>query len=469
MTPGPPGRTLNGVREAGGIDGGGGSGHGHRGSRVGWALVCGVALVSAAASLGVYVLHVPDFFMGDDFELIGDALAGVSPLEPVASHFRPLVRLHFIVYRWVPSPEFFGALSVLLHALASAAVFAALEATHGRRVALPTSLLFFASFLANEAVFWSASVGLLYCMLFCALSLACFARGRLLPAYAALVPAALSYELWLVVPLLFLLFYRRARELVVPFGMAGLYVALHLGTLARDGVAAYGGFSLAELPMRFAVYAYRFLSPLEGTPSLSASLALTLLLLSLLFVPRFRFPALLYASSALIFSLSAHVASRFYYFPALALILLVVLGLQSAGRHVRLVSAVLLAYLAVTGPWINSLDGDDYARKADLHRELYDAFAARIDRLAEGEQAVVVNRLGPERLQALAAQRVGRPKLDYVRLPAMAGMIYADDAVRMALWERAGRPERTSCAGRTIEVGSGGDVRSTYCFRIAPR
>jgi hypothetical protein len=178
---------------------------------------------------------------------------------------------------------------------------------------------------------------------------------------------------------------------------------------------------------------------------------------------------LLYASSALIFSLSTHVASRFYYFPALALTLFVVLGLQSPGRHVRLVSAVFVAYLAVTGPWINALDGDDYARKADLHRELYYAFAARIDRLAEGEQAIVVNRLGPERLEALAAQRVGRPKLDYVRLPAMAGMIYPDDAVRMALWERAGRPESTTCSGRTIEVGNGGDVRSTYCFRIAPR
>jgi hypothetical protein len=435
---------------------------------VGWALLCLVALVSAAASLGVYILHVPDFFMGDDFELIGDALAGVSPLEPVASHFRPLVRLHFHLYRLIPSPEFFGALSVLLHALASAAVFVALDATHGRRVALPTSLLFFASFLANEVVFWSASVGLLYCMLFSSLALACFARGRLLAAYGALVPAALSYELWLVVPLLFLLLFRRPRELVVPFGMAAAYLALHLGTVGTEGAASYGGFSVAEFPVRFAVYAYRFLSPLEGTPSTLGSLALTLLLLSLLALPRFRFAALLYASSALIFSLSAHVASRFYYFPALGLILLVVIGLETAGRHVRLVSAFLVAYLAVTGPWINALDGDDYARKADLHRELYDAFSARIDRMAYGEQAVVINRLGPERLQALAAQRVGRPKLDFVRLPAMAGMIYPDDAVRMALWERAGRPESASCSGRQIEVGSAGTVRSTYCFRIAP-
>ena len=59
--------------------------------------------------------HAADFFMGDDFELIGDALAGVSPWEPVSTHLRPIVRLHFRLYRWIPSPAFFGALSILLH------------------------------------------------------------------------------------------------------------------------------------------------------------------------------------------------------------------------------------------------------------------------------------------------------------------------------------------------------------------
>ena len=51
----------------------------------------------------------------------------------------------------------------------------------------------------------------------------------------------------------------------------------------------------------------------------------------------------------------------------------------------------------------------------------------------------------------------------------MAGMIYPDDAVRMALWMRAERPERVPCSGATIEIGRQGAVRSTYCFRITPR
>jgi hypothetical protein len=435
-----------------------------------WIVICVVALLSSVVSLAVYLGHVPgSFFMGDDFELIGDALAGVSPLEPVSTHLRPMIRLHFLLYRWIPSPEFFGGLSLLLHALAGGAVFLALRETHGRVVAVPAALLFFSCFLANEAVFWVSSSSVLYCMIFSCLALAAFARGRVLYAYLSLIPAAMSYELWLVVPLLFLFHYRKLKELVVPFVMAAVYVALHVWTFGASGASAYGGFSLAELPVRFAVYAYRFLSPLAGFPSLGASLALTLLVLALLAIPRYRYAAVLYTASALIFAASSHVASRFYYFPALALILVVVIGLRSERRALRAIAAAMATYLAVASPWINGLDGEDYLRKAELHRELYDAFAARIDMLGDGESAVIVNRLGPERLAALRNQRVGRPKLLYVRGPAMAGMIYPDDAVRMALWERADRPERTECSGSTIEIGREAAVRSTYCFKIAPR
>jgi hypothetical protein len=51
----------------------------------------------------------------------------------------------------------------------------------------------------------------------------------------------------------------------------------------------------------------------------------------------------------------------------------------------------------------------------------------------------------------------------------MAGMIYPDDAVRMALWTRAERPVRAPCSGATIEIGRQGAVRSTYCFRVTSR
>jgi hypothetical protein len=263
---------------------------------------------------------------------------------------------------------------------------------------------------------------------------------------------------------------RKLSELIAPFAMAASYLVLHLALFGAEGASAYGGFSLYELPVRFAVYAYRLLSPLAGTLSLGAGLSLTLLLLCLLAVPRYRFAAVLYAASALVFSMSAHVASRFYYFPALALILVVVIGLGSKHLAMRLVSALVAVYLCIASPWINGLDGEDYLQKAELHRELYEAVSARVDLLVEGDSAVIVNRLGPQRLQSLTVSRVGRPKLIFVRGPAMAGMIYPDDAVRMALWMRAEQPAHADCSdGRTIEVGSEMAVLSTYCFSVERR
>ncbi len=433
-----------------------------------WKLICLLVVVSGLASFAVYLAHVPDFFMGDDFELIGDALAGKSPFQPVASHLRPVIRLHFLLYRWLPSAAVFGALSLALHVLACGAVFLLLRGIYGQRVALPAALLFFTSFLANEAIFWASSAAVLYCAIFSGLSLWCFVRGRLAIAYTLLGAAALSYELWLVVPLLFLFHFRRARELILPCAMVGVYLGLQMLTFGAAGASAYGGFSLAELPLRFSIYAFRLLSPLAGSPGPGVSLLLSALLLSLFAVPRFRFPAALYAASALLFSFSAHVSSRFYYFPSLALILIIALGLDSPRRAVRLIGATLAVYLALASPWINYLDGEDYARKAEFHHELYTDLESRIQRMAEGQQGDVVNRLGPQRLASLKNTRLGRPKLIFIRKSALGGMIYPDDAVRMALWDRAERPLDADCSGRTIEVGQG-ELRSTYCFRVAPR
>lgn len=256
------------------------------------------------------------------------------------------------------------------------------------------------------------------------------------------------------------------------------YLALQFLTFGAAGASAYGGFSLTELPLRFSIYAYRLLSPLAGSPGPGVSLLLSALLLSLFAIPRFRFPAALYAASALLFSLSTHVSSRFYYFPSLALILIIALGLDSSRRAVRLVATVLAVYLAVASPWINHLDGQDYARKAQLHRELYEAFESRINRLAQGDTGVVVNRLGPERLAALVHTRSGRPKLVFVRGPAMGGMIYPDDAVawccgtgrsnrwmppvpgRRSKWGRASCARPTAFAWPRASSGSARKARS---------
>lgn len=432
-----------------------------RGIRV---AVCLFAALSALVSAGVYVVHVPDFFVGDDFELIGDTLEGVSPFAPVSTHLRPIIRLHFLLYRAAGSPALFGALSVLLHALAAAAFFLALRAMYGKKVATVGALLFFTCFTANEAVFWASAAAVLYCAIFSCLSLACFVRGRLVAAYLLLGAAAISYELWMVVPLLFLFHRRRMRELLVPFAMVVAGLALHAHAFGAAGASSYGGFSLVALLPRFA----RFLLPLPVNPSLGLSLVLSAVALGSFAVPRLRLAATLYAASALLFTFSDHVASRFYYFPALAVVTAIALGVCSGRRAVRIAAVLAALALAVAGPWVNLLDGRDYGRRSSLHRELYVALDGQFDRLAEGDRAVVVNRLGPERLEASLRSLAGRPKILFVRGPAIAGMIYPDDAVRISLWPRGLRPAPGPCTGKTVEVGSG-EVRSTYCFGVDAR
>ena len=56
-------------------------------ARRSWKLICLLAVVSGLASLSIYLVHVPDFFMGDDFELAGDALAGTSPFRMARASF----------------------------------------------------------------------------------------------------------------------------------------------------------------------------------------------------------------------------------------------------------------------------------------------------------------------------------------------------------------------------------------------
>ena len=53
------------------------------------------------------------------------------------------------------------------------------------------------------------------------------------------------------------------------------------------------------------------------------SLIVPLLVLGLFVFPRLRLAVTLYTASALLFTFSEHVASRFYYFPSLAVVLVI--------------------------------------------------------------------------------------------------------------------------------------------------
>jgi len=334
----------------------------------------------------------------------------------------------------------------------------------GNRIAAPIALIFFSSFLANEAVFWVSAVGILYCTIFSVTAFFEFTRGRSIRAALWLVPGALSYELWMITPLLFL-FCRRIRDLVIPFLMVVLYFGLQFFLVGGGSVSSYGGFSLDAFPFRFSAYIAELFSPMTGAPPVWIAWVLTVLALGMLAFPRYRLPAAIYCSSALLFSLSADVPSRFHYIPSLALISMAVLAMQDPRFLPSILGTCIAGYMAIVSPWINFVDGRDYEAKAALHEQIYSELGSELDRLTVGDSAVLVNRLGPERLVALQSALQGRPKPLFVRGGAIGGMVYPDDLVRIRLAERGSEPTPVECDGQQIEVGRG-DVLSYLCFRV---
>ena len=51
--------------------------------------------------------------------------------------------------------------------------------------------------------------------------------------------------------------------------------------------------------------------------------------------------------------------------------------------------ALVAVYLAVASPWINVLDGEDYANRANLHLKLYSELTSKVDQINDG--AVVLH------------------------------------------------------------------------------
>ncbi|HSN56088.1 MAG TPA: hypothetical protein VLT32_15545 [Candidatus Sulfomarinibacteraceae bacterium] len=429
-----------------------------------WRALTVVAVAAAACAGAAYLGHVGDFFLSDDFELVVGTIEGASLLEPISDHLRPMVRLHFLLYNLAPTHLAFGLASLLLHAACCFALYALLSALYGHRPASLAALAQFACFLGSGAVFWASAVGILYCLLFSSLSLLAFVRGRLLTSTLLLVLAAASYELWLVVPPLMTLLACRRRDLVVPWVLALAYLAAYIALFGPRLGVSYGGVAVAELPVRLSISAFRLVSPFAGEPPAWLGVVLMVPLAALLWDPRFRFPVLAYAASAVLLSPASDFAGRFQYIPSAALVLILVLGL-AARPAAAAPAAAALAGLLVVSPVVVWLDGGDYGRLAALHEELVREVGEELAPIPAGSFVILDNRLGPEPLLEYSATVRGTPKVVFVRGPGIGGMILPRTLVVFLLDRRGLAPVASDCRGTRIQVGDG-PPRSHYCFRI---
>lgn len=429
----------------------------------------GLAWVVAAVSLILYAGFATNGFWGDDWELRAQAIRGASLVDPISSHLRPMVRALFLLTRRASSPIAFHALSILLHLLTAIAAYSLTKKLYGPQVGRLCALCFFASFPANEAVYWASAVGVVLCLLFSLLAARAWAFDRSILAAVLLVPAALSYELWLVaIPLFFLIRRGRARDWLPTLAVLGGFVLAYVRAFGAGGATAYGGWKWTEIPERLTTYAYHAAAPTSGSVgAMVAIVLLAALVAAVMWAPTLRLAVALYSSATAILALAetGGLVSRFCYVPQLALVLIVLL-LKDTGRIGKWIGTGLTTYLLVASPLWNYLDGRDYRELAKFYTKVAASTNSSLASASAGDAFGFLNRTTPAPLIALLQSARGRPKVAFVRGAALYGAVYLPDIVALELQARDLAPqEDETCAGRRLEIGDGAPV-ARYCFHV---
>ena len=423
----------------------------------------------AFISLILYVGFATNGFWGDDWALRAQAVRGASLVDPISSHLRPMARAFFGLLRWTDSPVAFHSISILLHLLTAVAVYSLTTVLYGAQIGRLAALGFFTAFQANEAVYWASSVSVILCLLFSLLALRAWAVGRPRIAAALLVPAALSYELWLAaIPLLFLIRRGRIRDWILLGAVFGAFVVTYLWTIGSGGATSYGGWKWVAIPERLATYAYHLFAPTSGSVGVIVALVvLGTLVAAATWVPTLRIPVTLYLSSATVLALAETqvMVSRFSYFPQLALVLMFLL-MKDIGRIGRWIGAGLMTYVLVVSPFWNFIDGRDYRDLAAFEATVAASTQSALADAKPGDSFGFLNQTTPAPLIELIQSFRGRPKTAFVRGAALHGAVYLPDAVTLELHGRdLAAEENHTCSGRRFEFGNGAPV-SRYCFNV---
>jgi len=442
-------------------------------SRRGDPLLTAILLPAALLAGGIYLFFsFQRFFMLDDFPLFLQADTLASLLDTVGGRLKPIARLHFLALRALGAgPVLFNLVSLALHAAAAFALYLALKRSAGPGVGLPAALLFFGHFSHNEAVFWVSAAPVLYCMVFCCFAVFWVEKAKPGPALACLVFASLSYELWLVLPVYFLLA-RRWRWLCAAAALAAVHAAAAL--LTGVALAGYGGAPAAgEIPLRLVFYGFRALFPFTAYPPfpfalllLAAAVAAGMALWRRGRAAAWALPLSWYGAPALIFLFSSRIPSRFFYFPAAAVAVALV-SLARVRSRWRYLGLALIAYSALLSVLLNVQDGRDYRAFAAEGKDLL-RWGEAVREAETGDRVLVVDRIRESIPARHTRRHRGRPKLLFERRGGLGGLIYPRDYVDFLLKGRGlhAVPARDCRGALRVDVGTDEPV-SRHCFRIA--
>lgn len=408
-------------------------------------------IISALAAFAIYLGFSTNYFLGDDFELLVQAINGVSLFKPVSVHIRPVLRLHFqLVKIFGSNPFLFHLLSLFLHMVASISLYIFLKDLYSQTTALISSLFFFLIFRANEVVFWISAAGILYCFIFSFLSMHFYLRRKVWLSGIFLILALFSYELWVVIPVVFLIFRKDRLLLYSSFMLGVLFFILEYFKLGPF-LGKYGGFSLKQLPFRMTVYIWKTVSPFGGLPPEPIFFFMFIALLGVLvyFITKkdikLILPLAIYLTSSFILSFSSIIPSRFYYFPVGAMVIFLALGLESSLKEIRVISVFLAGYFLVISPVILYLDGKDYRNFSTMHLKLMLTTEQLLEGAVPGDR--VEYKIGklPDFTRLYLSSIKGTAKIVFVRKRALGRLIYPEDLITLSLWKRGLRPQFAPC------------------------
>jgi hypothetical protein len=432
-------------------------------------------LVFASSVYVIFLIYFSSrcYFSRDDFHLLADSFHSLkSILVPLGSHFRPVIRLHFYLHHLIEfSPFLFNLINVLLHLISGLLLFMVIRKYYPTRISLFASLIFLNLFSYNEILYWISQVQLQYCLIFCLLSIYFYQEKKSIPSILFLILASLSYELWVVLPLVFVCSKRKIKPVIL---VSFLLVILNVGVLAMFSIdiGSYGGFSgIKEIPYRMVVYLFKSFAPFyyPGN-SASAILLVVLLLSSILLFKYFKdkalLPLLFYFVPAILFLMSSHIPSRFFYFSAIS-ISIALAGLQNSGRIFKLAGYLLTVYLVILSLTLNYLDGVDYLNYSLEHKRIVE-MGEGIRHLESGDRVILFNCIDESFPIQYTKNMKGRTKLLFDRPQGFGGLIELKVLVQFLLYPRGLKPVSIPGAkgARIIRLGNGRLI-SEYTFKVS--
>ena len=416
------------------------------------------------------------YFSRDDFPLFVESFRPVDHiLTPLGkAHFRPIIKLHFYLHYIIGfSPFLFNLINVLLHLFSVLLLFKILLKYYSPKISLYASLLFFNIFTYNEILFWISQVQLLYCLIFSLICIHFFHEKKKVHVILFLVLASFSYELWILLPVFFIFSKGEKRTVII---VSVFLVFFNIGVIKwfQMDISSYGGLpGIEDIPHRIVFFISKTVAPFFNADHLSSVLlSFVLVVASISFYIYKRQKALLplifYFVPAALFLLSFYLPSRFFYYSAISIAILMA-WLHSSKRILKTIGNLLILYLMIISVVLNYLDGMDYLRYSQEHKKII-LQGKSISQLEEGDRIRLLNCVDEPLPEMYSRIKRGRPKLLFKRRRGIGGLIDPDILVDFLLFRKGLRalPVEKSQDLKIVVFGSGRLV-SDYSFEVQKR